>query len=160
MRTLSRMVFAAAACGHASFAFADAQGAMNASADELASVGVAIGALGCEAVAAEKEDSGFEVAQADCKIGTYEIELDGDFTVLSMSRVEAEDETGDEIVAELSPEMEEKIMALLASMRCEMDPDDIELDGDAIELDDVFCGGGQFDINLDSDMNVTGMRAE
>jgi hypothetical protein len=60
----------------------------------------------------------------------------------------------------LSEEKVEQIMELLASMRCEMDEDDIEVDGDEIELDDVFCGGGQFDINLNEEMHVTGMRAE
>lgn len=54
----------------------------------------------------------------------------------------------------------EAIMDLLADMRCEMDPDDIEVDGDEIELDDVFCGGGQFDFELNKDLHVTGARAE
>jgi len=66
------------------------------------------------------------------------------------------------VVAQEKPDAEqiEKIMELLASMRCQMDEDDIEIDGDEIELDDVFCGGGQFDINLNDEMHVTGMRAE
>ncbi len=59
-----------------------------------------------------------------------------------------------------SAEQVQKIMDLLESMRCEMDEDDIEIDGDEIELDDVFCGGGQFDIDLNEDMHITGMKAE
>lgn len=55
----------------------------------------------------------------------------------------------------------DKIEALLASMECQMDSDDIEVEDDGYELDDVICkGGDQFDITLDKDLNETGRRAE
>ncbi|MFK7762717.1 MAG: PepSY domain-containing protein [Roseobacter sp.] len=55
----------------------------------------------------------------------------------------------------------DKIEAMLASMECQMDPDDIEVEDNGYELDDVICkGGGQFDITLDKDLNETGRRAE
>lgn len=55
----------------------------------------------------------------------------------------------------------EKIEAYLASIECQMDPDDIEVEEDGYELDDVICkGGNQFDIELDKDLNETGRRAE
>ncbi len=55
----------------------------------------------------------------------------------------------------------DKIEALLASMECQMDTDDIEVEDDGYELDDVICkGGDQFDITLDKDLNETGRRAE
>ena len=55
----------------------------------------------------------------------------------------------------------EKIEAYLASIECQMDPDDIEVEDDGYELDDVICkGGNQFDIELDKDLNEVGRRAE
>lgn len=65
-------------------------------------------------------------------------------------------------LAENKPTEEQiaQIMEMLESMRCEMDDADIEIDGDEIELDDVFCGGGQLDIDLNEEMHITGMRAE
>lgn len=55
----------------------------------------------------------------------------------------------------------EKIVAMLAEMECQMDPDDIEMEDGGYELDDVICkGGNQFDIELDADLNEIGRRAE
>lgn len=54
-----------------------------------------------------------------------------------------------------------KIEAFLASIECQMDPDDIEVEENGYELDDVICkGGDQFDIALDKDLNEVGRRAE
>lgn len=55
----------------------------------------------------------------------------------------------------------EKIEAYLASIECQMDPDDIEVEDDGYDLDDVICkGGNQFDIKLDKDLNEVSRRAE
>lgn len=55
----------------------------------------------------------------------------------------------------------EKIEAYLASIECQMDPDDIEAEDDGYDLDDVICkGGNQFDIKLDKDLNEVSRRAE
>lgn len=65
----------------------------------------------------------------------------------------ADDEVDAETVA--------KIEAYLASIECQMDPDDIEVEDDGYELDDVICKGGkQYDIELDKDLNETGRREE
>lgn len=62
---------------------------------------------------------------------------------------------------EVDAETVEKIEAWLASIECQMDPDDIEVEDDGYELDDVICkGGNQFDIELDKDLNEVGRRAE
>jgi hypothetical protein len=54
-----------------------------------------------------------------------------------------------------------EIEAMLTEMECQMDPDDIEREGDGYELDDVICkGGNQFDIVLDADLNEVDRRAE
>lgn len=61
----------------------------------------------------------------------------------------------------IDAETVEKIEAWLASIECQMDPDDIEVEDNGYELDDVICkGGNQFDIELDKDLNEVGRRAE
>ncbi|MCY4207783.1 MAG: PepSY domain-containing protein [Roseovarius sp.] len=63
------------------------------------------------------------------------------------------DEIGVETVAQIE--------AMLAEMECQMDTDDIEVEDDGYELDDVICSdGNQYDIELDSDLNEIGRRAE
>jgi hypothetical protein len=62
---------------------------------------------------------------------------------------------------EIPQDTVDKITAVLADMRCQMDPDDIEMEDGGYELDDVICeGGNQFDIELDADFNEVGRRAE
>jgi len=62
---------------------------------------------------------------------------------------------------EVDAETVTKIEAYLASIECQMDPDDIEVEDDGYELDDVICKGGlQFDIELDKDLNEVARRAE
>lgn len=63
----------------------------------------------------------------------------------------AEDVSEDEVA---------KIMAALAEIQCEMDPDNIEKEDDGYELDDVFCADGQFDVKMDADFNVTEKNAD
>jgi len=61
----------------------------------------------------------------------------------------------------ISAETVSAIEAYLASIECQMDPDDIEVEADGYELDDVICkGGNQFDIALDKELNEVGRRAE
>jgi len=64
------------------------------------------------------------------------------------------------LAADVTAEEEAKIMALLAEMQCEMDGDDIERQEDGFELDDVFCADGQYDIDLNTDFEVTNKKAE
>ncbi len=59
----------------------------------------------------------------------------------------------------VSEETMAKINALMESMRCEINGE-IEVEDDEIELDDVFCAGGQFDIELNEELHITGVRAE
>lgn len=64
---------------------------------------------------------------------------------------------------QLSSEQMAAIDALMESMRCEVAGEiEVEMDGDEmeIELDDVICAGGQFDMELNSDIHLTGARAE
>lgn len=65
------------------------------------------------------------------------------------------------LAEDLDPETVSKIEAYLASIECQMDPDDIEVEDDGYDLDDVICkGGNQFDIKLDKDLNEVSRRAE
>ncbi|NOD30213.1 PepSY domain-containing protein [Ruegeria sp. HKCCD6228] len=62
---------------------------------------------------------------------------------------------------EIDTETVERIEAYLASIECQMDPDDIEVEDDGYDLDDVICkGGNQFDIKLDKDLNEVSRKAE
>lgn len=62
---------------------------------------------------------------------------------------------------EVSAEIVEQINAMLAEMQCEIDPANIEPEDDGgYELDDVFCADGQYDIDLDADLEVTNRRKE
>jgi hypothetical protein len=54
----------------------------------------------------------------------------------------------------------DRINAVLAEMQCEVDPEEIEVNDDGYELDDVFCADGQYDMDLDKDMQVTERRKE
>lgn len=60
---------------------------------------------------------------------------------------------------ELSEEQVKQIEEILADMRCEV-TGEIEVEDDEIELDDVICAGGQFDFEMNSDLHITGARAE
>ncbi len=61
----------------------------------------------------------------------------------------------------LPQETVDAIMAKLADMKCQMDPDDIEAEDEGFDLDDVICeGGNQFDIMLDMELNEVSRRAE
>ena len=53
-----------------------------------------------------------------------------------------------------------QIMEMLAGMECEMDSGDIEMEDGGFELDDVYCADGQYDIDLDANMQITNKRAE
>ncbi len=63
--------------------------------------------------------------------------------------------------AEIPEETVTRIMAMLEGMECQMAASDIEPeDGGGYELDDVMCADGQYDIELDADLNEVGRRKE
>ncbi|OAP43914.1 hypothetical protein ATB98_08520 [Sinorhizobium saheli] len=61
---------------------------------------------------------------------------------------------------EIPAEKQKAITDMLATMKCEMDPANIEANGEGYELDDVFCADGQYDMDLDADLTVAGKRKE
>ncbi|MAU95330.1 MAG: hypothetical protein CMP81_05505 [Fulvimarina sp.] len=57
-----------------------------ASADEVAKVAETLAKIGCTAPAVEKEsDELFEIDDATCEIGQYDIKLNGDYKIIVMS---------------------------------------------------------------------------
>ena len=62
----------------------------------------------------------------------------------------------------VSDEAKAQIAEKMTSMRCEVDPDDIEMTEEGgYDLDDVICEGtGQFDVVLDAEFNEVSRRAE
>jgi len=59
----------------------------------------------------------------------------------------------------LSDEQLQMIDDLLADLRCEV-TGDIEVEDGEIELDDVICAGGQFDVELNEELHIIGARPE
>ena len=53
----------------------------------MTKVNVTLEEIGCKAVEVEKEaDNLFEVDDAECTIGQYDIKLDGEFNIVSMTK--------------------------------------------------------------------------
>ncbi|MEZ0000314.1 hypothetical protein [Sinorhizobium fredii] len=52
------------------------------------------------------------------------------------------------------------IADMLAAMKCEVDPANIDAGAEGYELDDVFCSDGQYDMNLNADLTVADKRKE
>lgn len=54
---------------------------------EAASVRETLAMIGCEAEVIEKENEDlFEVDDAQCEVGQYDVKLDGDFSIISVTR--------------------------------------------------------------------------
>ena len=53
-----------------------------------------------------------------------------------------------------------KIDEVLAAKSCEVDPANVDVEGDVFDLDDVMCADGQYDIKLDANFAVTEERKE
>ncbi len=62
--------------------------------------------------------------------------------------------------AEVPADKQKAIQDMLKAMQCEIDPANIEADGDGFELDDVFCADGQYDMDLNADLTVAEKRKE
>ncbi|MNL86981.1 hypothetical protein D3C87_2159300 [compost metagenome] len=62
--------------------------------------------------------------------------------------------------AEVPADKQKAIQDMLKTMQCEVDPANIEANGDGFELDDVFCADGQYDMDLNADLTVAEKRKE
>ncbi|WEX74064.1 hypothetical protein PYH37_001437 [Sinorhizobium numidicum] len=61
---------------------------------------------------------------------------------------------------EIHADKQKAITDMLATMKCEVDPANIEANGTGYELDDVFCADGQYDMDLNADLTVADKRKE
>lgn len=61
---------------------------------------------------------------------------------------------------EIPVDKQKAIADMLATMKCEVDPANIEANGKGYELDDVFCSDGQYDMDLNADLTVADKRKE
>ena len=126
-----------------------------ASADEVEKVNQVLAQLNCQAGEVEKESAMlFEIDDAVCEVGQYDIKLDGDFVVTSMTFDGPIDEDGEEV--EASEEEIAKVNEVLAAVGCETD--DVEKESAALfEIDDAACSLGQFDIKIDGEGTLLSM---
>jgi uncharacterized protein involved in high-affinity Fe2+ transport len=61
---------------------------------------------------------------------------------------------------EIPADKQKAIADMLATMKCEVGPANIETGGKGYELDDVFCADGQYDMDLNADLTVADKRKE
>lgn len=62
--------------------------------------------------------------------------------------------------AQATADQQARIDAVLAEMKCEVDPENVEVENGVFDLDDVVCADGQYDIKLDAAFAVTERRKE
>ncbi|KQT47504.1 hypothetical protein ASG43_10440 [Aureimonas sp. Leaf454] len=85
MKTLSSLILSASLALGVATASAQESATM-ASADEAAKVSEAIAKVGCKAEEIEKESASlFEIDDAQCEIGQYDIKLNGDYKITVMT---------------------------------------------------------------------------
>lgn len=126
-----------------------------ASADEADKVRDAISRVGCSAETVEKEsDDLYEIDDAECEIGQYDIKLDGDFNIRAMIFDGPIDESGEEV--EASQEETEMVIKAIEEFGCDVDQVEKE-SGNLLEVDDAACGSAQYDFILDGNGTVLAM---
>lgn len=64
------------------------------------------------------------------------------------------------VAQEVPADVVTKIQAMLKDMQCEVEAENIEAEDAGYELDDVFCADGQYDMDLDKDLNVVSKNKE
>ncbi len=133
-----------------------------ASDEELARVVDSIGLIGCGIGPSpvEKEEGGlFEVDDAICAYGQYDIKLGPDFVILSITFDGPHD---DDAMEELATEEEVAgVEAAIAVFGCDVGAIPVEKESDDLfEIDDAVCEGGQYDIKLDGAYNVLNMTRD
>ena len=127
-----------------------------ATAEEIAGVTAALAEIGCELgdATVEKESPDlFEVDDATCSMGQFDIKLDSTFMILSITNDGPIDPAAvhvDATEAEVTA-----VTAALAALNCEIGEGGVEKETATLfEVDDAVCEAGQFDIKLDGDFAV------
>jgi hypothetical protein len=127
-----------------------------ATAEEVAGVAAALAAIGCELGAAtvEKEsDALFEVDDATCAMGQFDVKLDSAFMILSITNDGPIDPAAvhvDATEAEVAA-----VTAALGVLDCAVGEGGVERETATLfEVDDAICAAGQFDIKLNGAFEV------
>lgn len=125
----------------------------------------AISVFGCEADKIEVESENlFEIDDAVCEAGQYDIKVDGEGQVISMTFDGPIDDNsaassgGSEI--EVGQDAIDAIGRMMVQIACQVEPENIEKTSEGYELDDVFCDDGQYDMVLDDNLSVVEKRKE
>lgn len=122
-----------------------------ASAEETAAVVAAIGEAFCELApggVVEKEDENlFEVDDAVCDYGQYDIKLDGGYNITSITYDGPSDDGAEGVIVD--EDLGEEIEYWLSLIGCRVEEDEIEMESETLfEIDDGDCSFGQFDIKV------------
>ncbi len=128
--------------------------------EEAARVRETIARIGCEAARVEKESAElYEVDDATCEIGRYDIKLNGDYVITSMTwdgPAEAVERAAATPGDDVPQEAVTRITAMMAELQCKLDTSAIEaIPEGGYRLDGVACPDGRFEIELDANLHVT-----
>ena len=110
-----------------------------------------IGKIGCRADEVEKESEDlFEVDDAKCDIGQFDIKLNGQFQITSMTR---DAPSGTDADGKASSAEVQRVLEVIAKIGCRADEVEKE-SNDLFEVDDAQCDMGRFDIKLDGQFQI------
>lgn len=133
-----------------------------ASDEEVVQVVNSIGLIGCGIGPSpvEEEDGGlFEVDDAICAFGQYDIKLAANFVILSITFDGPHDEEAMEELA--TDEDVAEVATAIAAFDCRVGEVPVEKESDDLfEIDDALCEGGQYDIKLDGAFNVLNLTRD
>jgi hypothetical protein len=133
---------------------------------EIAGVTAAIAVFGCEVGPSPIEKEGddlFELDDAHCGTGQYDIKLDGAFTIVTMTYDGPLDPAagGEGLQVQATAEEAAAVAEALEAIECEVGESPVEKEFDGLfEVDDAQCEIGQFDIKLDGEFNITVMTRD
>ena len=126
---------------------------------EITAVEEAIGRIGCRVGPSpvEREDPNrFEVDDAQCDIGQYDIKLDGRFVIVAITY----DGPADDFAFAEAANAEEtaRVDEALDAVNCDLADRVVEREAEGLfEVDDVQCDAGNFDVKVDGDFNIVAM---
>ena len=130
--------------------------------EQVAHVVDAIGMIGCGIGPSpvEKESDGlFEIDDAICANGQYDIKLNSDYVILSITFDGPHDDDDMEELA--TAEEVAAVEDAIALFDCRVGEVAVEKESDDLfEIDDAICEGGQYDIKLDGAFNVLNLTRD
>lgn len=130
--------------------------------DEIARVMATIAEIGCElgeSVVEKENDDLFEIDDAKCTLGQFDIKLDASFNILSITNDGPIDYNAPEV--EATEDEVARVTEAIAALNCEIGESEVEKETPSLfEIDDAQCEAGQYDIKLDGDFNVISLTRD